>query len=69
MRAFAYANSSGTVKVVFVVSDSPRAVTAVLLTGDATALRDPFTGERPRITDGKASIAMPVRGVRMLVVS
>jgi len=69
VRAFAYANSSGTVKVVFVVSDSPRAVTAVLVTGDATALRDPFTNERPRITDGKASIAMPVRGVRMLVVS
>ncbi|MDB4962208.1 MAG: glycoside hydrolase family 35 [Myxococcales bacterium] len=68
VRAFAYADPSGTTKVVFVVSDAPRPVTAILLTDAATTtLRDPFTNEILRVTNGKASIALPARGVRMLL--
>jgi beta-galactosidase len=55
------------VRVVFVTSDAPKATIAVLLC-EATALRDPFTNERIAIVAGRASIALPPRGVRMLLV-
>jgi hypothetical protein len=67
VRAFAHANASGTVQVVFVISDAPKPTTAVLLTGDATMLRDPFSGEQIRIAGGRATISLPTRGVRMLL--
>ena len=55
------------VRCVFVTSDAAKPTTAVLL-ADGTALRDPFTSERIAITAGRASIAMPARGVRLLIV-
>ncbi|MCW5801337.1 MAG: hypothetical protein KIT31_02915 [Deltaproteobacteria bacterium] len=69
VRCFAHTDERGAARAVFVASDTDRAVQATLLTGDgATALRDPFTGERIRIAAGKATVALPARGVRMLVV-
>jgi hypothetical protein len=54
---------------VFIASDAPKPATAVLFAGPgARALRDPFTSERIRIAGGAASIAVPTRGVRMLIV-
>jgi hypothetical protein len=59
----------GAVRVVFVTSDAPRAQTASLLAGEgASALRDAISGERMPITGGRASIAVPPRGVRMFIV-
>ena len=69
VRAFAHADAQGATKVVFVVSDAPKQVTATLLTDAATAmLRDPFTNEQLRVVAGKVSIAIPARGVRMLLI-
>ncbi|HEX3762495.1 MAG TPA: beta-galactosidase [Kofleriaceae bacterium] len=67
--AHAHADAAGSVRVVFVASDAPRPVSAVLLVDDtARALRDPFSHERIALADGRATIALPARGVRMLVV-
>lgn len=63
----AHAFSDGThVRVVFVLSDADRPVTAALL-ADA-AVRDPFTGERLAVRDGRVQVPVAARGVRMLVV-
>lgn len=68
VRSFAYANAAGETKVVFVVSDAAKPVTAVLLCDAAVSvLRDPFTNEQLRVVGGKASISLPARGVRMLL--
>jgi hypothetical protein len=63
----AFADPSGKVRAVIATSDAPRAVTATLL-ADATVLRDPFTGERIRVDAGRATIAMPPRAARLLIV-
>jgi hypothetical protein len=69
VRAMAYADSGGVVRVVFVVSDAAKPASAVLLTGErARQLRDPFTAERIGIDGGRATVAVPPRGVRMLIV-
>jgi beta-galactosidase len=68
VRAMAYADAHGVVRVVFVVSDAAKPASAILLSGEAKHLRDPFTAERIRVTGGRATIALPPRGVRMLVV-
>jgi hypothetical protein len=57
------------VRVVFVASDLARPVSAVLRVDDtARALRDPFSHERIALADGRATIALAPRGVRMLIV-
>jgi beta-galactosidase len=69
VQAYAHADAAGAVRVVFVASDLAKPATAVLrVGGPAHALRDPFRHERIAVDDGKASIALPPRGVRMLVV-
>ena len=69
VRAMAYANAAGEVRVVFAVSDADKAVTAMLLAGaTAKAMRDPITGEVLRVQDGKLSVPMQPRAVRMLIV-
>jgi hypothetical protein len=40
----------------------------VLVDAGVAALRDPFTGERVRVADDRATIAMHARGMRMFVV-
>ena len=67
--AHAHADASGQVRVVFVASDLARPASAVLLVDDtARALRDPFSHERIALADGRATIALAPRGVRMLIV-
>lgn len=69
VRAMAYADDTGVTRAVFVVSDASRPTQAILLVDPATkSLRDPFAPDRPRITHGKATIALPPYGVRMFVV-
>jgi hypothetical protein len=69
VHAYAHADPSGAVRVVFVASDVAKPAQAVLLVDEATrALRDPFTGERIAATDGRATIAIGAGGVRMLLV-
>jgi beta-galactosidase len=69
VRAHAFADPRGRTRVVFVLSDAARATNAVVLADEhAAVLRDPFTRERMRVVAGRATIAMPARGVRMLVV-
>jgi beta-galactosidase len=68
VRAFAYADRESRVRVVFVASDHPRAANAVLF-ADGAALRDPLANETIPIEAGRATIAMPPHGVRMLLVS
>lgn len=67
VRAFAHADEAGAVRVVFVVSDAVRATTAVLL-ADGKTLRDPLANQTLRIEGGRATVPMPPRGVRMLIV-
>lgn len=70
VRAMAYADAAGAVRVVFVVSDADRPVTATLLAdANATSLRDPLANETLRVEGGKLAVAMPPRGVRMFVVA
>ncbi|HWO23883.1 MAG TPA: alpha-amylase family protein [Kofleriaceae bacterium] len=68
VRAMAYVDARQVVRVVFVVSDAAKPASAVLLAGEAKQLRDPFTAERVRVTGGRATIALPPRGVRMFIV-
>jgi hypothetical protein len=68
VRAHAFADPAGAVRVVFVMNDAARPATATLLVGDAPSLRDPFTRERLRATAGKASVAVPAHAIRMLLV-
>lgn len=68
VRALAHADANGHVRVVFVINDAPRATTAVLLAGDATAVRDPLSREHLAVRGGKVSVPLPARGVRMLIV-
>jgi hypothetical protein len=65
VRCHVFADAAGP-RVVFVLSDEPKPVTATLF-ADAT-LRDPFTSERIVPKDGRAQIALAARGVRMFVV-
>ncbi len=67
VRAFAFADAARAVRVVFLVSDAPRAVSATLF-ADGASLRDPLGTETFKIADGRATIPMPARGVRMLLV-
>ena len=66
VRAFAYHDRAGRVRAVFVASDAPRAVTAVLL-GESD-VRDALTNEPLRVEHGKISVPLPPRGVRFLIV-
>jgi beta-galactosidase len=67
--AYPHADAAGQVRVVFVASDLARPASAVLRVDDtARALRDPFSHERIALADGRATIALAPRGVRMLVV-
>lgn len=66
-RCAAFSDPAGAVRVVFVWSDAPKVGTATLL-ADAAVLRDPFSGERIRVASGKAQVAVPAHGIRMLVV-
>jgi beta-galactosidase len=67
VRAMAFGGD--TAKVVFVASDDARPTTAVLLADDtAKSLRDPFTHEVLNVVDGRVSVRLEARGVRMLVV-
>ncbi|HEY5950239.1 MAG TPA: beta-galactosidase [Kofleriaceae bacterium] len=69
VRTMAYVDAAGATRVVFVVSDAGKPVTAVVLAGEsATTLRDPLANETLRVIGGKLSVAMPPRGVRMLIV-
>ena len=67
--AYAHADAAGAVRAVIVASDVARPVTATLL-ADASArrLRDPFSHERVVVEAGRAAIALPARGVRLLIV-
>ena len=67
VRAMAFADAEGDVRVVFVQSDADRTTTAVLLA--TSALRDAFTHEHLAVVDGRVSVAMPARAVRMLIVA
>jgi beta-galactosidase len=69
VHAYAHADATGTVRVVFVASDLTKPASAVLFVDAATrALRDPFSHERIAATGGKATVALPARGIRMLLV-
>jgi hypothetical protein len=67
VRALAYADPTGRVRAVFVASDAAKPTTAVLLCGAGT-LRDAFSAERVIPTTGKATIALPPRGIRLFVI-
>ena len=69
VRTMAYADADGKTRVVFVVSDAVKAVTAIVLASEsAQSLRDPLANETLRVDGGKVSVPMPSRGVRLLIV-
>jgi len=69
VHAYAHADPAGSVRVVFIASDAPRPTSAVLLVDPTTrALRDPFSHERVVVAAGRATFAVPARGVRMFIV-
>ncbi len=55
-------------RVMFAISDVERPTSAIVLAGAAAALRDAITGERLRVANGRISIPLHTRGVRMFVV-
>ena len=67
LAAAAFHAPDGATRAVFVTSDAPHAVTAVLLAGDAKHLRDPLTGEHLRVDAGRVSVPLQSRGVRLLI--
>ncbi|HEX4421563.1 MAG TPA: beta-galactosidase [Kofleriaceae bacterium] len=69
VHGYAHADPTGAVRCVFVASDAARPASAVLLVDDTTrALRDPFSHERLAVAGGRATVALPPRGVRLLIV-
>ncbi len=68
VRAHAFADAEGKVRAVFVLSDAAVARTAMLLVPPNVRLRDPFSAEGVVPANGRASIAVPPRGVRMYLV-
>jgi beta-galactosidase len=67
VRSSAFADASGTVKLVIVAADAQRPVTATLLADPAVAhLRDALTGESIAVRDGRVTLA--ITGARVLVV-
>jgi beta-galactosidase len=69
VTAYAHGDAHGAIRVVFVASDADAPASAVLRVDDtARALRDPFSHERIPATAGRATISVPARGVRMLIV-
>ncbi|MDX2094116.1 MAG: alpha-amylase family protein [Kofleriaceae bacterium] len=68
-RAHVFASEDGRARVVFVTNDAAKQVTATLLAGETSSLRDPFTKEVLRAAGGKVTVAVPAYGVRMLVVA
>ena len=61
-------DADGKTRVVFVVSDAVKPVTAIVLAGATVqSLRDPLANEVFQVDDGRVSVAMPARGVRLLV--
>jgi len=68
LRVHAFANGD-VVKVVFVINDNAKAATAIVLADErARSLRDPFSGERIELRDGRGSVHVAALGVRMLLV-
>jgi hypothetical protein len=68
VRVHAFA-SGDVVKVVFVINDSAKAATAIVVADDvAKSLRDPFTGENIELRSGRATVHVAALGVRMLLV-
>lgn len=63
-----FADAAGKVRAVIVTSDAPRPVRAVLLVVPGCTLRDPFGGERPVVEGARATLALPARGARLLLV-
>ena len=59
-----FTDAAGTARAIFVLSDSPRATTAVLLAD--RALRDVLSNERFELHDGRISVPMAAGAVRLL---
>nr|MBA2544556.1 hypothetical protein [Deltaproteobacteria bacterium] len=68
VRAHVFADEAGKARVVFVLSDAATARTATLLTPPNVRLRDPFSNEAVVPTNGRVTIAVPPRGVRMWII-
>jgi beta-galactosidase len=64
----AFADASGATRVVFVCSRAAVAETAEIVAPDDAVLRDPFDGETFTAGNGRVRVAVPARGVRMLLV-
>ena len=67
VRSFAYCDSSGTLRALFLINESPRPASAVVLADDRATLRDPLTSESFRVAEGKATIPIGASGVRLLI--
>lgn len=64
VRTSVFCDASGTPRAIFVLSDAPRATTAVLLAD--RALRDVLSNERFELRDGRISVPMQPGAVRLL---
>lgn len=67
VRSFAYADAAGAMRALFLINESPRPASAVVLADDRASLRDPLTNESFRVAAGKATIPIGVSGVRLLI--
>lgn len=65
VRTSVFTDAGGAVRAVFVLSDADRAVTATLLAD--RDLRDALSNERFALRDGRITVPMAPRAVRMLV--
>ena len=69
VRSFHHATPAGITRAVFIANDGDKAATAVLLADSITgSLRDPFTSELVVVDNGKLTVTVPPRSIRMLVV-
>ncbi len=64
VRTAVFTDGAGTARAIFVLSDAPRATTAVLLAD--RALRDVLSNERFELRDGRISVPMQPGAVRLL---
>ena len=64
VRTSVFVDATDQARCVFVINDSDRAVTAVVL-AEGSSLQDAITGEIFAITAGRAPLAIHARGVRM----
>ncbi|MEO8845419.1 MAG: alpha-amylase family protein [Kofleriaceae bacterium] len=68
VRTTVFSDAAGRARALFVISDAARPVQATILADEGSSLRDAITGELVRSVDGRVTVSVHARGVRMFAI-